>query len=129
MFIQIALSLSKEMPALLLHLIKDNKIDIYDMPISLITKQYLKNLDLMKELYLEITSKFFNERYQPWSKAFARKTSQKESVFIKKINIFDLLTAIILELIRFKIIKAFQKIIFGKIFINSENTNDNRYNC
>jgi len=43
---------------LLLHLIKENKIDIYDIPISVITKQYLDYLGLMKELNLEIASEF-----------------------------------------------------------------------
>jgi glutamate synthase (NADPH/NADH) small chain len=43
---------------LLLHLIKENKIDIYDIPIALITKQYLEYLKLMKELNLEIAGEF-----------------------------------------------------------------------
>ncbi len=43
---------------LLLHLIKENKIDIYDIPIALITQQYLKYLELMKELNLDIAGEF-----------------------------------------------------------------------
>lgn len=43
---------------LLLHLIKENKLDIYDIPISVITKQYLGYLELMQELNLEIASEF-----------------------------------------------------------------------
>jgi segregation and condensation protein A len=43
---------------LLLHLIKENKIDIYDIPISIITHQYLEYLEVMKELNLEIASEF-----------------------------------------------------------------------
>jgi segregation and condensation protein A len=43
---------------LLLHLIKKNKIDIYDIPIVEITKQYLDYLELMKELNLEIAGEF-----------------------------------------------------------------------
>jgi segregation and condensation protein A len=43
---------------LLLHLIKENKLDIYDIPISVITKQYLQHLELMTELNLEIASEF-----------------------------------------------------------------------
>ncbi|MCR5747253.1 MAG: segregation/condensation protein A [Lachnospiraceae bacterium] len=34
---------------LLLHLIDKNKVDIYDIPISLITEQYMEYLDAMKE--------------------------------------------------------------------------------
>ncbi|HMK44231.1 MAG TPA: segregation/condensation protein A [Dissulfurispiraceae bacterium] len=43
---------------LLLHLLKQNKIDIYDIPIAEITKQYLEFLEIMKELNLEIASEF-----------------------------------------------------------------------
>ncbi len=43
---------------LLLHLIKENKIDIYDIPIALITRQYLEYLEFMKELNLDIASEF-----------------------------------------------------------------------
>lgn len=43
---------------LLLHLIKENKIDIYDIPIAVITKQYLEYIEMMKELNLEIASEF-----------------------------------------------------------------------
>ncbi len=43
---------------LLLHLLKQNKIDIYDIPIAEITKQYLDYLEIMKDLNLEIASEF-----------------------------------------------------------------------
>lgn len=43
---------------LLLHLIKENKIDIYDIPIALITGQYLQYIEMMKELSLEIAGEF-----------------------------------------------------------------------
>jgi len=43
---------------LLLHLIKENKIDIYDIPIALVTKQYLEYIEFMKELNLEIAGEF-----------------------------------------------------------------------
>lgn len=43
---------------LLLHLIKENKLDIYDIPIVDITKQYIDYLDLMKELNLDIAGEF-----------------------------------------------------------------------
>jgi len=43
---------------LLLHLIRENKIDIYDIPIALITRQYLEYIELMKELNLEIAGEF-----------------------------------------------------------------------
>lgn len=43
---------------LLLHLIKENKVDIYDIPIALITRQYLEYLEFMRELNLDIASDF-----------------------------------------------------------------------
>lgn len=43
---------------LLLHLVKKNEIDIYNIPISLITDQYFHYLDLMKSLNLEIAGDF-----------------------------------------------------------------------
>lgn len=43
---------------LLLHLIRENKIDIYDIPIALITHQYLDYIAMMKELNLEIAGEF-----------------------------------------------------------------------
>lgn len=43
---------------LLLHLIKKNEMDIYDIQIYEITSQYLQYLNEMKEMDLEITSEF-----------------------------------------------------------------------
>ncbi|MEG1996855.1 MAG: segregation/condensation protein A [Clostridiales bacterium] len=43
---------------LLLHLIRENEVDIYDIPIAEITAQYLAYLEAMEELDLEITSDF-----------------------------------------------------------------------
>ena len=43
---------------LLLHLIKESEIDIYDIPIVDITGQYLGYIELMKELNLEVAGEF-----------------------------------------------------------------------
>ncbi len=43
---------------LLLYLIRKNEIDIYDIPIAEITRQYLEYLDLMRELNLDIAGEF-----------------------------------------------------------------------
>ncbi|RJR19618.1 MAG: segregation/condensation protein A [Nitrospiraceae bacterium] len=43
---------------LLLHLIKESKIDIYDIPIVEITRQYLGYIKLLKDLNLEIAGDF-----------------------------------------------------------------------
>lgn len=43
---------------LLLYLIKKNELDIYDIPIAEITRQYLDYLEMMQELNLEIAGEF-----------------------------------------------------------------------
>ncbi|HEX7677721.1 MAG TPA: segregation/condensation protein A [Thermoanaerobaculia bacterium] len=43
---------------LLLHLIKHHKIDIYDIPIALITEQYNGYLDAMEELSLDVAADY-----------------------------------------------------------------------
>src|SRR5678816_80841 len=43
---------------LLLHLIKKHELNIYDVPIALITQQYLDYLDLMRELNLDVVGEF-----------------------------------------------------------------------
>jgi segregation and condensation protein A len=43
---------------LLLFLIKKNEIDIYDIPILVITQQYLEYLEMMKNLNLDIAGEF-----------------------------------------------------------------------
>jgi segregation and condensation protein A len=43
---------------LLLHLIRKNQVDIYDIPIADITGQYLQHLALMKELNLDVAGDF-----------------------------------------------------------------------
>ncbi len=43
---------------LLLFLIKKNEVDIYDIPIALITRQYLEYVQIIQQLDLEIASEF-----------------------------------------------------------------------
>lgn len=43
---------------LLLHLIKKNELDIYDISIAIITRQYLDYIKLMKDLNLEVAGDF-----------------------------------------------------------------------
>ena len=43
---------------LLLYLIKKNEIDIYDIPIALITEQYLKHIEIMKNLNLDVAGEY-----------------------------------------------------------------------
>ena len=43
---------------LLLHLIKVHELDIYDIPIAGVTKQYLEYLDLMQELNIDIAGDY-----------------------------------------------------------------------
>jgi segregation and condensation protein A len=43
---------------LLIHLIKKNEVNIYDIPIALIARQYIEYLDLMQELNLDLAGDF-----------------------------------------------------------------------
>ena len=43
---------------LLIHLIRKNEVNVYDIPISLITEQYLGYLELMHELNLDVAGEF-----------------------------------------------------------------------
>jgi segregation and condensation protein A len=43
---------------LLLHLIRKNELDIYDIPIAVITRQYLDYIKLMKDLNLDVAGDF-----------------------------------------------------------------------
>jgi segregation and condensation protein A len=44
--------------SLLIYLIKKNEVDIYDIPIHEITRQYLEYIQIMKELNLEVAGEF-----------------------------------------------------------------------
>ncbi len=43
---------------LLLYLIKKNELDIYNIPIALITEQYLEYLNMMRELSIEVAGEY-----------------------------------------------------------------------
>ncbi len=43
---------------LLLHLIRKNEVDIYDIPVALITHQYLEYLDLMRDMSIGVAGDF-----------------------------------------------------------------------
>ncbi len=43
---------------LLLYLIRKNEVDIYDIPIALITKQYMEYIDVMKALNLDLAGEY-----------------------------------------------------------------------
>jgi segregation and condensation protein A len=43
---------------LLLHLIKKNEVSIHDIPITLITQQYLEAIEMMQELNLDVAGEF-----------------------------------------------------------------------
>ena len=45
---------------LLLHLIKKNEVDIYDIPIALIIEQYLEYLNFLKDVNLEIVGDYMS---------------------------------------------------------------------
>lgn len=46
---------------LMLHLIKENKLDLFDLDMNVLTTQYLAYLDAMESLHLEIASEYLSE--------------------------------------------------------------------
>ena len=50
---------------LLLHLIEKNKVDIYDIPIVLITEQYLEYMSRMDVKDMDVMSEFRGSRPRP----------------------------------------------------------------
>jgi segregation and condensation protein A len=55
---QISLDVFEGPLDLLLHLIKENKVDIYNIPISQIADQYLDHIRMMEELDLDVAGEF-----------------------------------------------------------------------
>ena len=55
---EIALPIFEGPLDLLLYLIRKNEVDIYDIPIALITRQYLEALEIMKALDLDVAGDF-----------------------------------------------------------------------
>ncbi len=45
---------------LLLHLIKKDKLDVYDIPIALVTQQYLEYLEFLREVRLEVVGDYLS---------------------------------------------------------------------
>ena len=43
---------------LLIHLIRKNEVNVYDIPIAIITEQYLSYIELMQELNLDVAGEF-----------------------------------------------------------------------
>jgi segregation and condensation protein A len=43
---------------LLIHLIRKNQVNVYDIPVALITEQYLAYIELMQELNIDVASEF-----------------------------------------------------------------------
>lgn len=46
---------------LMLHLIKDNKLDLFDLDMNTLTDQYLVYLNAMESMHLEVASEFLSE--------------------------------------------------------------------
>ena len=94
---------------LLLHLIKKNEMDIYDIKIYHITNEYLNYLNQMKEIDLEITSEFIvmaSTLLEIKSKMLLPKTNEKNE---EEGDPRVLLVEKLLEYKRFKAVAAFFK--------------------
>ena len=46
---------------LMLHLVKDNKLDLFDLDMDVLTDQYLTYLNAMESMHLEVASEYLSE--------------------------------------------------------------------
>lgn len=46
---------------LMLHLVKDNKLDLFDLDMDVLTEQYLTYLNAMESMHLEVASEYLSE--------------------------------------------------------------------
>ena len=46
---------------LMLHLIRENKLDLFDLDMNVLTEQYLAYLETMESMHLEIASEYLGE--------------------------------------------------------------------
>lgn len=106
---------------LLLHLIKKNEMDIYNIKISQITNQYLQYINSLKELDLEITSEFIviaATLLQIKSRELLPKVKEDESaVTIEDIDPEKLLIQKLIEYKKFKGAAAFLRSKAGMEYI------------
>lgn len=58
MFYNVKLDIFEGPLDLLLHLIKKNEVDIYDIPIAFITEQYLEYIEILKDMNLDLAGEF-----------------------------------------------------------------------
>ena len=78
---------------LLLHLIKKNKMNIYNIEIYKITNQYLEYLDTMKEMDLEITSEFIVIAATPKTKVLEESEEDIEKKLVEKLILYKKIKA------------------------------------
>ena len=61
---------------LMLHLIKENKLDLFDLDMNVLTTQYIEFIHQMKDLHLEIASEYLSELAE---KKFRSKKNMKKT--------------------------------------------------
>ena len=90
---------------LLLHLIKKSKMEIFDIEISKITQEYLKYLDTMKEMNLDIASEYLvmaSELIEIKSKKLLPNNNEEEEEDNEFINSEEALKKRLLEYQKYK---------------------------
>src|ERR671923_51237 len=108
---------------LLLHLIKKNEVNIYDIPIALITAQYLETIELMQELNLDVAGEFVvmaATLIHIKSKMLLPRPDTSaglEALFVDAGDRPSLILTFLalLEMIRLKLVRVFQSGPFGPI--------------
>src|SRR5438128_770650 len=102
---------------LLLHLIKKDEINIYDIPIATITKQYLDYIKMMKSLNLVVAGEFL-VMAATLIHIKSRMLLPVESDGDDEGRLVVIVTFLgLLELMRIKLVRVFQAEAFGPILL------------
>lgn len=96
---------------LLLYLIKKNEVNIYDIPISEIAKQYLESLKIMQEMNLEIAGEFLVMAATLLYIKSKMLLPQEELVLEEEIPLEDPRTELVQKLLEYKKFKSAAEIL------------------
>lgn len=101
---------------LMLHLIKENKLDLFDLDMNVLTTQYIEFIHQMKDLHLEIASEYLSE-LASLIEYKSKKLLPREEVQVEEEYEEDQRTKLVARLVEYQKYKE----ISGKLRIDYEN--------
>ena len=101
---------------LMLHLIKENKLDLFDLDMNVLTTQYIEFIHQMKDLHLEIASEYLSE-LASLIEYKSKKLLQREEVQVEEEYEEDQRTKLVARLVEYQKYKEISE----KLRIDYEN--------